>query len=465
MAIGSGKSVIVVGAGLVGSLAAIYLSRLGYRVRVFERRGDPRRAGYIGGRSINLALSARGLWGLAGVGLDGDVLRRALPMRGRMIHPPLRGAPTVFQSYSARPGDAINSISRGGLNMALLDACEREASIELAFNRRCVEVELDEPGAVFKDDSPGGDDALIEEHADLVLGADGAFSPVRLRLQRSDRFDYSQSYLEHGYKELHIPPSKAGEFAMDPSALHIWPRTSAMMIALPNLDKSFTCTLFWPFDGEHSFAKLRTPDQVRTFFDQHYPDVPAMMPTLEDDYVNNPVSSLVTVRCWPWSHVAPGGRGVVLLGDAAHAIVPFFGQGMNSGFEDCRVLAACLERSGGALSPALGEYQRLRKPNADAIAQMALDNFVEMRDKVGTPEFLRRKKIEHMLHEWFPDRCVPKYNLVSFSTEPYAEALRQGTRLDRLLDQLERIPNTSGDNEWTTSIRREADRLLREAPG
>ena len=468
MAIGSGKSVIVVGAGPVGALAAMYLAKLGYRVRVFERRSDPRKAGYAGGRSINLALSARGLWGLEGVagdageGLDKEALRRSIPMRGRMIHPAKNGAATVYQAYSARAGDAINSISRGGLNMALLDACERQGSIDVRFEQRCLDVELDGPAVVLKDERPDGEGETYQESADLILGTDGAFSPVRLRLQRTDRFEYSQTYLEHGYKELHIPATKTGEFAMDPGALHIWPRTSAMMIALPNLDKSFTCTLFWPFEGGHSFANLKTAEQVRGFFEEQYPDVPGMMPTLCEDYLGNPVSSLVTVRCWPWSSVTREGRGVVLLGDSAHAIVPFFGQGMNAGFEDCRVLAGCLEKHGGELGIALGEYQRERKPNADAIAQMALDNFVEMRDKVGTAEFLKRKKIEQWLHEWYPERCVPKYNLVSFSTRPYVEALRQGQRLDALLDRLERVQSAGDERAWMAAVRGEAERALRE---
>lgn len=431
------KSVTIVGAGLSGSLVAIYLARLGWTVRMFERRPDPRAAGYVGGRSINLALSARGFWGLEGVGLADEVRQRAIPMRGRLMHSPVAGAPLVFQPYSSRPQDAINSISRGELNIALLEACSREPNITLAFNHRCADIDPDSGAARFVDESRGAvAPQPVTVQSRLTLGADGAFSPVRLRLQRTDRFEYSQTYLPHGYKELHIPPTPSGDFAMEPGALHIWPRSRAMMIALPNLDRSFTCTLFWPFEGEHSFANLSNDAEVIEFFQRHYPDVPALTPTLCADYAANPVSSLVTVRCAPWYHCSPSGACTVLAGDASHAIVPFFGQGMNCAFEDCRVLAECLAHDPNDLPASLAAYHRLRKPNADAIADMAIENFVEMRDLVGNAAFLRRKKLEQVLHEWFPDRCVPKYNLVSFSTVPYVEALSRGNRLSTLIDRL-----------------------------
>ncbi|MBY0311276.1 MAG: FAD-dependent monooxygenase [Phycisphaerales bacterium] len=454
MGIGQGKTVTIVGAGLAGALLASSLAKLGFRVNVYERRGDPRRAGYSGGRSINLALSARGLWGLERVGLDKDILKHAIPMRGRMVHPAVAGAGLAFQPYSKDPGDAINSISRGGLNMALLDEAEKHDNVELFFNQRCLDVDMDHCRAVFQDDSNGPDGPIGTIESDLIIGTDGAFSAVRLKMMKSDRFEYSQTYLTHGYKELHIPPVEGGAFngfAMDPSALHIWPRGSAMMIALPNIDKSFTCTLFWPFTGEHSFDQLRTAQDVEMFFKRWYPDAMPIMPTLVEDFLKNPTSSLVTVRCWPWvqncrpmvvtgaspSEKGYGGRAVALMGDAAHAIVPFFGQGMNAAFEDVRVLCECLERHAGRsehwLTDALDEYQALRKPNADAIARMAIDNFEEMRDKVGSRLFRARKKAEHLLHELMPGTLVPKYNLVSFSTVPYAEALRRGARLDRVL--------------------------------
>ncbi|HZW06581.1 MAG TPA: NAD(P)/FAD-dependent oxidoreductase [Phycisphaerales bacterium] len=433
MSVGAGKSVLIVGAGLAGSLLASYLAKLGYTVTVVERRGDPRVAGYQGGRSINLALSARGLWALDGVGLKDEVLRHAIPMRGRIMHAAELNPTLVFQPYGSRPEHAINSISRGGLNLALLNAAARHPNVTLLFDRRCTDVDVPSCTAHFVN-AAGMEERLS---ADLVIGADGAFSAVRGALQKTDRFEYSQSYLGHGYKELHIPALAEGAgphngFALDPNALHIWPRGSAMMIALPNPDRSFTCTLFWPFEGEHGFAGLSTADAVRSFFERNYPDAVPLMPTLVEDFLENPVGSLVTVRCRPWAR--HGERGTVaVLGDAAHAIVPFFGQGMNAAFEDVRVLAECLQRHNADTRAAVDECQRLRKPNADAIAQMALENFIEMRDKVGSRAFLWKKKLEHAVQGVAPGKFPSRYELVSFSTVPYAEAMEAGRRFDRLL--------------------------------
>ncbi len=430
-------TIVIVGAGLAGSLLACDLARLGYRVEVLERRPDPRRQGFIGGRSINLALSVRGLTALERVGLHERVLEDAIRMPGRIMHAPTPDTPTVFQPYSADPNEAIRSVSRSGLNMTLLSAAEAMDGVGIRFGQSCEEVDLD-GGAVTVRDGETGETAVVR--GDLVIGADGAFSAVRAAMQRSGRFDYSQSYLEHGYKELVIPPGDASSpftlekgdetvrFRADPLGLHIWPRGGAMMIALPNRDGSFTCTLFWPFKGDHSFEAVDAMDDagIRTFFDRWYPDAVPLMPTLLEDYRSNPTSSLVTVRCAPW-HV---GRAV-LVGDAAHAIVPFFGQGMNAAFEDCRILAEQIERSGGDLGSVLPVYSAARKPNADAIADMALDNFTEMRDKVGSKAFLVRKRAEKLLHRAMPGRFMPLYNLVSFSNVPYAEARARARRDER----------------------------------
>ena len=438
MSVGAGKSVIIVGAGLAGSLLACYLAKLGYSVAVYERRSDPRKAGYVGGRSINLALSARGLWALDGVGLKDEILTHAIPMRGRIMHKPERNPTLVFQAYG-KPTDAINSISRGGLNLALIHAAARHENVTFHFDRRCLEVDANRCEVSFIDETnPSA--TPVTASADLVIGADGAFSAIRTALQKTDRFEYSQSYLGHGYKELHIPPVEGGGgahngYALDPNALHIWPRGSAMMIALPNPDKSFTCTLFWPYDGEHSFAPLNTPETVRAFFEKHYPDAQPLMPTLVEDFLRNPVGSLVTVRSWPWSRHSDRGT-VAVLGDAAHAIVPFFGQGMNAAFEDVRTLSECLTAKGGDIRAAVEECQRLRKPNADAIAQMALENFIEMRDKVGSRAFLWRKKLEHAVQAVAPRAFPSRYELVSFSTVPYTQALAAGEKFDRLINLL-----------------------------
>ncbi|MGH7130813.1 MAG: FAD-dependent monooxygenase [Phycisphaerales bacterium] len=457
----NGKRVTIVGAGLVGALLACYFARAGWRVAVYERRGDPRAKGYIGGRSINLALSVRGLDGLAGVGLDRVVMERdAIAMTGRMIHPPTlppRGQ-LIFQPYSSKAGEAINSVSRGGLNLSLIHEAANHENVEWFFDHPCVNVDYLATAAEFQTT----DGKAVRVESDLIVGADGAFSAVRGVLMKTDRFEYSQSYLEHGYKELHIPaaaavgvdPAKFDGWAMDPNALHIWPRGGAMMIALPNRDKTFTCTLFWPLQGEHGLDELKTDEQVKAFFAKHYPDAAALMPTLALDFGRNPSSSLVTVKCWPWAR-----NRTVLVGDAAHAIVPFYGQGMNCGFEDCKCLAECLSRRGDDVVGALEEFQSLRKANADAIAEMALENFVEMRDKVGRPEFLYKKKVEQAVHAMFPQRVTPQYNLVSFSTVPYAEAQRRGRELDRVLERvIAAVPAgmlaAEGEGAWKERVRK-----------
>jgi len=441
------ERVIIVGAGLAGSLLAVFLAEMGYRVRVLERRPDPRDSGFVGGRSINLALSARGIDALSRVDLADRVLDAAIPMRGRMMHS--QAGELTFQAYSADPSEAINSVSRGGLNVTLLEAADAHDHVSLRFGARCEHVDLDEPAVVLADERSG---VKWRETGSAIIGSDGAFSAVRQAMQVAGRFDFSQSYLAHGYKELRIPPADEcgvdpeahDGFAMDPNALHIWPRGGAMMIALPNRDRSFTCTLFWPFgadpDGraaegdplfEHSFARVDAMARVTPFFEEHYPDAVALMPMLEHDYRRNPTSSLLTIRCEPWSR----GR-VVLLGDAAHAIVPFYGQGMNAAFEDCVALARALDREGGEWHRALASYAAGRTPHADAIADMALTNFVEMRDKVADPEFLHRKRIEQALHAAFPAEAEPQYNLVSFSTVPYAEARERGRELAGVVERV-----------------------------
>lgn len=421
------KRAVIVGAGLGGSLLAHYLGQRGWQVRLFERRSDPRARDLVGGRSINLAISARGLHALERAGLDAQVREHGIRMPGRMLHAP--DGRTAMVPYSADPDRAIVSFSRSALNMMLLRAAAAHPGVEVLFDHRCIGLDEARGAALFE--GPGG--ARVEAAAELVVGADGAFSAMRGHMEKRERFDYSQSSLAHGYKELCIPPVAAGPhapFAMEPHALHIWPRGSSMMIALPNPDGSFTCTLFWPFDGaEPSFAATRTGAAARSYFQRVYPDALALMPTLAEDFDRNPVGSMVTVRCFPWTL---GGR-FALLGDAAHAIVPFYGQGANASFEDCEALVDALERNGDRVPEALAEYERERKPNADAIAEMALANFVEMRDRTAHLSFRWKKKLDHALHRLLPRTFVPLYDMVSFSRVPYAQARARAQRQDRAL--------------------------------
>lgn len=431
------KKVVVVGAGLVGSLWAIFLARRGYEVHVFERRADMRAAGYLGGRSINLAMSHRGWHAIEQAGLAEKLRHAALPMPGRMMHS-VAGELT-FQPYG-KSGQAIYSVSRGGLNLELLHLAGQFPNLHFHFEHRCTDVDLNAPFISFKNEKTGKSRRV---RADLIFGTDGAFSAVRYALQRTDRFDYQQKYLEHGYKELTIPADDvAGNFRMDAGALHIWPRGNFMLIALPNADGSFTCTLFLPFEGEISFEKLRSDADVEAFFKKYFADARRLMPTLLEDFWKNPTSSLMTVQCRPWQWQ----NRICLLGDAAHAIVPFFGQGMNAGFEDCTILDALHDEFSGDWTKIIGEFSAQHERNGHAIAELALRNFVEMRDKVGDPKFLLRKKIAARLHEKFPEKFLPVYSMVSFSNTPYSVALREDERQNELFERILDLPDV--ENQW-----------------
>ncbi|MCE9619994.1 MAG: FAD-dependent monooxygenase [Planctomycetes bacterium] len=423
------RSVIIVGAGLAGCLLAVYLAREGWSVDLRERRGDPRARGHVSGRSINLAISARGLKALRRAGLEEAVLKSAIRMPGRMIHS--RDGKQSFQPYSSDPTHAIQSVSRSALNLTLLNAAAAESKVRIEFDQRCVGVDASKGSATFINDHTGQESTAT---ADLIVGADGAYSAVRGVLQKNEGFDYDQSWLSHGYKEMHIPPASSGEhapFAMNPNALHIWPRGGSMMIALPNPDGSFTCTLFWPHHGPDGFDAVKGAARGREHFRRHYPDALSLMPGFDQDFGGNPVGSMLTVRCRPWSQ---GGR-VVLLGDAAHAIVPFFGQGANASFEDCESLTDALAKHGD-IAAAISAYELDRKRNTDAIAEMALNNFVEMRDRTASRLFKWKKKLDHFLHGVVPRLYIPRYEMVSFSTVPYADALDRSRRQERALEDL-----------------------------
>jgi kynurenine 3-monooxygenase len=413
------ETILISGAGLGGSLMAVYLARAGHDVRVYERRDDPRAEAGDRGRSINLAISTRGVHALSQVGLAEEVLSTAVPMRGRMIHDP--SGRTRFQPYGTRKDQVINSVSRLGLNIALLDAAEREPNVQLVFGQRTVDADLDKAQIVLQDTATL---ARSTAEGDRIVGADGAFSAVRSRMERLDRFDYQQSYLEHGYKELTIPAGPDGKFPMEPNALHIWPRGGYMMIALPNADGSFTCTLFWPFEGENSFAALEDGEAVLAHFQRNFPDAVPLMPALREEYFANPVCSLVTVRTRPWHYR----DRVVLLGDACHAVVPFYGQGANAAFEDCVVLDECVRRHAPDWGAAFSDYDRQRRVHVNTLADLAIGNFVEMRDHVSSRAFLIKKQCEKLLHRAFPAWFVPLYTMVTFSRTPYKEATARAAR-------------------------------------
>ena len=408
------KSITIVGAGLGGALSAVFLGRAGHRVSVFERRPDPRKGASGRGRSINLAISTRGLAALERVGLEEKLLEVAVPMRGRMVH--ASDGRLTFQPYGHESHHVIYSVSRAGLNRLLVETAEAMDNVEVHFGRRCVDVDLERALGVFTDVDTGTTSSVP---ADLLIGADGAFSEIRLAMQKTDRFEYAQSFLEHGYKELTIPPSSSGGFLMEQNTLHIWPRGGFMMIALPNVDGSFTCTCFWPFTGENSFSALATREEVRAYFGRMFPDAVPLMPSLEEDFLLNEVGSLVTVRCAPWRFK----DRVALLGDAAHAIVPFYGQGANAAFEDCIVLDECLREFKDDPAEALRTYEERRKRHADALASLAIGNFLEMRDKTASRTFLLGKRVEKLLARLLPGRFVPLYYMVTFSRTPYADAV------------------------------------------
>ncbi len=429
------QTAIIVGAGLVGSLWAVFLARRGYQVKVFERRPDMRAAGYAGGRSINLAMSVRGWKAIDQAGIRDKIAQVAIAMPGRMMHS-VAGTHT-FQQYG-QEGEAIYSVSRGGLNLELLNIADSFPNVEFYFEHRCAEVDLQNPRITFEDLTTG---ELKTLDAPLVFAADGAFSAVRYALQRTDRFNYTQQYLEHGYKELSIPPAPGGGYRMDPAALHIWPRGNFMVIALPNADGSFTCTLFLPFEGAVSFEHLHTDADVLHFFETYFPDMIPLAPTLLEDFRHNPVSSLVTVKCDPWQWQ----NRILLLGDSAHAIVPFYGQGMNAGFEDCTLLDAMYDELGGDWAQIIPQFAERRKADGDAIAELAQRNFIEMRDLVGDPRFLLRKKIAAALQARHPE-FLPVYGMVTFSNTPYHVALQEDDAQNELFSEILAIDHIEA--EW-----------------
>ena len=426
------ETILVAGAGLVGSLLSIYLARLGHQVHIFDRYPDFREAAAPAGKSINLTLCERGFTALDRVGVGDRVRAIAVPCYGRVIHGV--DGELEYQPYGTHR-EAIHSVSRNQLNRVLLGMALEEPSLHCHFKLKCLEVDLQQPALALRDLRSGG---LVEFQGDRLFGADGAHSTVRTQMQRTRRFDFTQAYLDQAYKELSVAPAADGGWAFAGNAIHIWPRGNYMLIGFPNLDHSFTLSLHMPYEGEKpSYSSVRTEDDLLELFTAQFPDALPLLPNLVADFFSRPEASMITVRCSPWTFEDK----VVLIGDAAHAIVPSYGQGANSGFEDCSALSDCIIASHGDWHQAFACFESQRKPNADAIGDLALEHFHELRDLVGDREFQFRKKVERRLNELYPDRYVPLYNLISFTNVPYVEALQQERIQRALLDRLMASPD------------------------
>lgn len=439
------ETITLIGAGLSGPLLAIGLVKRGCRVEIYERRADMRRVRVSAGRSINLALSTRGIHALSQVGLWGGMQRIIIPMKGRMMHSV--ASELTFQPYGKDESEVINSISRAELNIALMNAAEAQG-VKIHFQQRCTGIDLKTGTLHLRDEQTGVPTTV---RASTVIGCDGSASAIRGEMLKLSRFNFSQQYLDYGYKELTIPSTPTGRHVLETHALHIWPRGNYMLIALPNIDGTFACILFLPFEGSDSFEQLDTPPAVRQFFRERFPDTVPLMPDLANNFFANPVGSMVTIKCSPW-HV---NERVLLLGDAAHAIVPFFGQGINCGFEDCTCLLHLLDRYGDNWRKVFAEFESERKVNTDAIADLAVENFVEMRDRVADPRFLFRKKVELALEAKYPHLFVPKYAMVTFHRVPYSLAMNRGLVQDKILSALCDGIHRVEDLDW-----KQADQLV-----
>jgi len=418
------KDIAIAGAGLVGTLLSIYLKKKDYNVTIFDRSEDIRKVKFSG-RSINLAMSTRGWHALDEVGIGEEIRKIAIPMDKRAIH--LKDGSLSFQPYGIN-GEAIYSISRGGLNRMMIDLAEK-AEVNFEFNQKIWDVNLDTATLYIGDNEHG---PFEQRQFDQIFGADGAFSRIRHRMQRQNRFNYSQFFLNIGYKELTIPANEDGSHKIDPNSFHIWPRGEFMLIALSNDDGSFTCTLFMPFEGANSFEEINTDEKVTAFFNEYFSDTKDLIVNLKEDYFSNPTSSLVTMQCYPWTYKDK----VALIGDSAHAIVPFYGQGMNAGFEDITAISDLLDEFPDDIETVFEKYQEIRKPNADAIAELSYRNFIEMSTKTADVDFLLQKKIEAWFTKQHPDKWLPLYDRVTFSLNPYQDALAIGDLQKKVMEDV-----------------------------
>lgn len=431
------KKAIIVGAGLVGSLWAVYMSKAGYKVSIYERRSDIRKAEISAGKSINLALSNRGWKALDAVGVGDEVRKIAIPMYGRIMHD--TSGELTYQAYG-KEGEAIYSISRGGVNAKMMDIAEEYGNSVIKYNIECKNVDT-EKGIVYLKDTKTGEE--FQDEADVIFAADGAFSAVRYHsFQKKDRFNFSQRFIEDGYREILLPANEDGSYKLDKNALHIWPRGRFMLIALANEDGSFTCTLFMPHEGgENSFEQLKSKADVDAFFKSTFPDFYDMVPDIGEVWEDFPLASLGIMRSYPWHF----GK-VALMGDSAHATVPFYGQGMNGGFEDCTVMWELMQKHNEDWDKVFAEYSVVRKPDGDALQDLSLHNYHVMRDYVADPKFLLQKKIEAKFSKLYPEKWLPLYSQVTFSEIRYSDAWKDGMRQEMIMKDVMETPNI--EEKW-----------------
>ncbi|RBW61362.1 FAD-dependent monooxygenase [Tenacibaculum sp. E3R01] len=453
-------NILIIGAGLCGSLLALRLAQRGYKVELFESRPDLRTNDISAGRSINLALSDRGFKALRLAGVEDKAREICIPMHGRLIHDAKEN--TFASNYSGRQGEYINSISRGDLNGILLTEAEKHENVTIHFNKKCISVDIEETVVRFKDYKTKEEFSV---NGDVIFGTDGAGSVLRKSyyLERKFLFSYSQNYLTHGYKELEIPADALGNHQISKDHLHIWPRGEYMLIALPNLDGSFTVTLFLSYDeGEYNFNNLTTEKRITEFFEKEFPDALKLIPSIKDEFFNNPTGALGTVKCSPWFYKG----NTVLMGDAAHAIVPFYGQGMNASFEDVTVFDTILDKHEGNWEAVFKEYQLVRKEDTDAIADLAIDNYYEMRDHVANPLFKQKRMLEMSLEENFPKEYFSKYSMVTFNENiPYSEAMKKGRAQDKALLNMvahNDLNSVSNLKEVLRKVQEETNEILEE---